>query len=463
MITKTSEDKLQEHQLRVVNRLADPDSPHGLIALHSLGSGKTYTALAAADRLLKDNQRGLFVVPASLRENVWKEIDKHKLDRLRDKLDVLSYESAARKASDLAKRKYSFSVFDEAHRLRNAGTDRQKELSKIIDSSGKTLMLTGTAGYNKPEDFTTLIRLLDKNSGAPANSKEFEETYVDTKRWKLKNRNKLRKLLQRYTDRYVSPAGSEDFPKVDRKIINVEMSPEQTELYRYLEDDFPAWLRYRVRNNLPISMQEAKGLNSFSAGVRQASDSTTHHDVTGTWRNSAKIQAATTNMLNAMKGRKGFRGLVYSNYVDSGLNPYAEALRAHGVEPLVFTGQLSDKEKKALTEKYNSPDGQNKVMLISGSGAEGLDLKRTRLMQILEPHFNKSRLRQAEGRAIRYRSHADLPPEQRHVNVEEYRATLPKTLWQKLTFQDPDTAIDAYLAQLSDKKQALADEMYGLI
>ena len=81
MFYKQAKDNFQPHQKRVINRLSAKDAPHGLIAYHSLGSGKTYTALGAMDKLLANDAdaKGLFVVPASLVTNVTKEVDKQSL------------------------------------------------------------------------------------------------------------------------------------------------------------------------------------------------------------------------------------------------------------------------------------------------------------------------------------------------------------------------------------------------
>ena len=168
-------------------------------------------------------------------------------------------------------------------------------------------------------------------------------------------------------------------------------------------------------------------------------------------------------MVRASRSVPGFRGLVYSNYVDAGLTPYAEALRAQRITPLVFTGSLSQLEKKQLVDAYNRNTKDPQVLLISSSGGEGLDLKNTRLVQLLEPHFNKSKLKQAEGRAIRYKSHASLPENQRKVVVEEYLSTLPKTRLQRFFNRPADTAIDGYLADASDKKQQILDDIDKLI
>ena len=100
---------------------------------------------------------------------------------------------------------------------------------------------------------------------------------------------------------------------------------------------------------------------------------------------------------------------------------------------------------------------------MSSSGSEGLDLKNTRLLQVLEPHFNLSKIRQVEGRGARYKSHEHLPPEQRRLLIEEYRSRFPRSWLQRTFGLRDDTAIDDYLAELAGKKQGITDEMRELL
>lgn len=65
----------------------------------------------------------------------------------------------------------------------------------------------------------------------------------------------------------------------------------------------------------------------------------------------------------------------------------------------VFTGALTKEQKNQAVQRYNEDNGKPKVLLVSSSGGEGLDLKGTGLVQILEPHFNKSKIQQVVGRA----------------------------------------------------------------
>ena len=61
-----------------------------------------------------------------------------------------------------------------------------------------------------------------------------------------------------------------------------------------------------------------------------------------------------------------------------------------------------------------------KVFMITASGAEGISLKNTRFVHIMEPYWHPVRIQQVIGRARRICSHQDLPPELRTVDVFLY-------------------------------------------
>ena len=65
--------------------------------------------------------------------------------------------------------------------------------------------------------------------------------------------------------------------------------------------------------------------------------------------------------------------------------------------------------------------------MITASGAEGISLKNTRYVHIIEPYWHPVRTEQVIGRARRICSHQELPPELRTVNVFLYLMTLQKT------------------------------------
>jgi hypothetical protein len=112
---------------------------------------------------------------------------------------------------------------------------------------------------------------------------------------------------------------------------------------------------------------------------------------------------------------------------------------------LLYTGTESAEEKEILRNVYNSQWGfvpssivntlqetaENnhmgeivKIMMITSSGAEGINLKNTRFVHIVEPYWHMVRLEQVIGRARRICSHEDLPEDLRTVKVFLYMTTL---------------------------------------
>jgi hypothetical protein len=65
-----------------------------------------------------------------------------------------------------------------------------------------------------------------------------------------------------------------------------------------------------------------------------------------------------------------------------------------------------------------------KIMMITSSGAEGINLRNTRFVHIVEPYWHMVRVEQVVGRARRICSHQDLPEELRTVKVYLYVSTL---------------------------------------
>lgn len=65
-----------------------------------------------------------------------------------------------------------------------------------------------------------------------------------------------------------------------------------------------------------------------------------------------------------------------------------------------------------------------KVLMISSSGSEGINLKNVRFVHITEPYWHPVRMEQVIGRAKRICSHKDLPKELRTVDVFLYLMTI---------------------------------------
>jgi len=456
---------LQDHQQRVGDRLSGDDLA-GLIAYHAMGSGKTLTALRAAERQLANDPEGraLFITPASLQENILKERLKHRINIPEDRMVIRSYEKAVRDADALEQDHFAFVAMDEAHKLRNSSTKRVQTLRKVLGKADKKLLMTGTAAYNHPMDIVSLTNLIDPEVKVPKTQTEFENLYVDKKTGKLtpQGRRFLEKNVAPYVDAY-TPAGDSEFqqsfPRVRSTTIPVVMSDKQQVVYKFLENKLPPKLRRAVRQNLPLSLKESNDLNAFATGVRQASTGHYPFSTLSDIGESAKLEKAVESMYEASQARPGFRGVAYSNFLKAGIDPYTRLLRKKGIEPQVLTGSMTRKEKDQAVKDFNALSDDAKVLLLSSSGGEGLDLKGVRKLQILEPHFNQAKIDQVKARAVRYLSHAHLPEDQRDVEIEEYHSTFKPTRWQRLWRKPAPTTIDRYLSDHSKRKQTTIDEV----
>src|SRR4051812_5952375 len=103
---------LKEHQRRVVRRMSDPRQP-GLVVAHGMGSGKTLTSLATANKLKMPTT---VVPPAALVGNYQKEIGKW-MGRQPGNLQIESQQRAAVKGLQHDP-KNGLLVVDEAHKAR---------------------------------------------------------------------------------------------------------------------------------------------------------------------------------------------------------------------------------------------------------------------------------------------------------------------------------------------------------
>ena len=93
-----------------------------------------------------------------------------------------------------------------------------------------------------------------------------------------------------------------------------------------------------------------------------------------------------------------------------------------------FHGGIKDviarENTRAIFNSSNNKNGEKiKIIIISPTTSEGVNLSNIRQVHIIEPHWNQSRIEQVMGRAIRQCSHADLPMNDRHVKIFKYFMT----------------------------------------
>lgn len=469
----------QKHQTRVVEKLKQKHPR--LLAFHGLGSGKTLTGLMAARQAQKDGKEVTFITPAGLTKNIEKEMKKHKITLDKKRTKTLSYEMAVKKKDELLSGKGGLLVLDEAHKLREKDTTRFQELEPVLKKYEEVLMLSGSPLYNEPKNISTLVNTLAKDKVLPEKTEDFEQQFINRKkidpgfirrfflgvkpssRAELKNQAYLKNVFDQYIDYYEPDEQAKAFyPKVEETEIKVPMSSEQQKVYDFLEGSLPGHVKWMVRMGLPPDKKTSKDLNAFSSGLRQASNSHAPFKRGMKPGDAAtpKLERAVSNLVKRNQEDKNFRGLVYSNYLKAGIEPYAAMLDKLGIKYEIISGELPMKKRQEVVKNYNS--GKTKVLLLSSAGGEGLDLKGTKLIQIMEPHWNAEKIKQVIGRGVRYKSHEHLPTEEKKVQVEHYLSTTKQTAIDKL-FRINPKSMDEYLRDRMNDKDQFNDQVKDLL
>ena len=238
--------------------------------------------------------------------------------------------------------------------------------------------------------------------------------------------------LNGYVSCYSAPARvlAEYYPSQTEVVRNVAMSPVQMKQYKVA-------LRKIAKSEVAMIQKREQmvvtshAFNVFLNATRQISN---------TWEGATDTPKLQGILQSLCKGPRP--ALVYSNWINNGIVPMAKLLEESPLSHASFTGSLTDSKKKAIVRDYNT--GKLDVLLVSTTGTEGLDLKNTRQVHIMEPHWNVTKIEQVIGRAVRYQSHIALPPKDRNVQVV-YWVSKPT---------DKTVGADEYLYQMSRDKKA---------
>lgn len=416
--------QLQPHQQRILDRLKSGDKR--LLLYHGLGSGKSLSSLAAAEAAGGDYTA---VTPASLRQNYEKEIEKFTEG---SNPEVMSYTGiGAGKTPEKAPRTL---IFDEAHRLRNPATESAKAARNLASRAKNVLLLTGTPITNRPNDLASLIGLLHNK---PMTPEQFDQQFIGYQKvypsgfFKrtpgeeavIKNEDKLRALLKGKVD--YQPSKTPEGVNVSEEIVKVPLSKEQLKIQEAIKSQMPPEWSWKLNKEFPLSRKELESLSAFMTGLRQSNLSTlpfrSDSNPLTAFQQSNKLQRAYQDLAKELESDPRKKAIVYSNFINAGIDPYAAGLEANKVPYGIFHGGIPLKQRKQTLQDYN--EGKIRALLLGPAGSEGISTKGTNLIQLLDPHWHESRTNQAQGRGLRFDSHLDLPEELKNVAVKRYIAT----------------------------------------
>jgi hypothetical protein len=352
----------------------------------------------------------------------------------------------------------------------------------------------------------------------PELEKDFNAFFVDYKTNKIKNsekfKNRIFGLVSYFGNMYFGSKTKEDFPnELPIKVERVHMSSEQYAKYD-MARDFEREESLAKGRSVVAERFSAKGSASSSYRVqsRQLSNYLIPDYALGPARGKKsrekfidKINAKDLENMNIFSQKfkkilknidthKNQLGLVYSEFVSGeGLAIFSKILNLKGYtcwntklkleedsdafdlstnksggsdggatkKYALITGDVSFDDRAKIVKIFNGNDNRHgekiALLLISKTGAEGLDLKNVRHVHLTEPYWNYARLSQIIARAVRFKSHIELPPKERIVQPYIYLSDYPKDFDPKKK-KELTTDVQLYTDAIKNKK--LINEFY---
>jgi hypothetical protein len=351
----------------------------------------------------------------------------------------------------------------------------------------------------------------------PELREDFEKYFVDEKTNKIKNKNRFENrifgLLSYYGSLYFGKNQQDGFPKqLPTKIARIPMSPEQFTAYAAARDAEREEASFGVASVSTRFSSKSSVSSTYRVKSRQISnflipDSALTHNGRKVTKHIDKITDAYiknlsiaspkfAKILGNINTHKGQLGLFYSEFVSGeGIALFARALTLQGYKywnkiihadtssaafgikrrkkPHKIQGGASNKTyaiisgdvdfdvRAKIVKSFNAADNIHgeriSLLLISKTGAEGLDLKNVRHIHICEPYWNMARVDQIIARGVRYLSHVALPAKDRNVQPYIYLSDYPKTFNMK---KKKEETTDVHMNQGAMHMKILIDQFY---
>jgi len=391
--------RLKRHQLFVSNQLV---RTHGVIAVHSVGTGKTLAAISASQCLLKKNiiKNIIVVTPTSLQKNFIKQSIQYGLTQKQINNNYIFYTIQgivnAIESSKAANPSHSLLIVDEAHNLRTLNGSRFNAINAYSKKAHRVLLLTATPLINYSSDIINLIALAAKD--APMSQDLFNSMIGD------RDRTKFKKYIKGIFNFYLKKSTKIDpnFPSTKTVEVFLPMTGAYLDIYNKIEQGEAS----------KIKDFNGKNLHVFYNGLRRAS-------------NIIEGQSDKVNWIKKkIKSDPNVKFLIFSHFINMGIVPVMKWLDKAKILYAHITGDLNMTKREDAVIKYNT--NKIKVLFISKAGSEGLDLKGTRYIIIMESAWNENSIKQIVGRGVRYKSHSALPKSKHNVTIYKLYTIKPE-------------------------------------
>jgi hypothetical protein len=482
---ENEKNKLRRHQFIVNKFFTNIQFDHikGMLFYHSMGSGKTITSISIALEFIKNfKEKVIIMANKSLHQNYLFDIKKYlTLNNMSEKdINTLienNFIFLSMNASNIVAKfksiniKKKLLIVDEAHNMFNAvvnGSQNMTEIYNIIrnETNLKLILLSGTPIVNTPYESVICFNLLinKKYNILPENYADFLNYFIDIDNddlYKLrldKLGNRIVGLISHYENEV-----NEDFPKnLGIEIIKCPMTKTQTEQYFIFKNmELEKQSNYFSKNrgkNIGIAKNAKGSIGDYKIKTRMLSNILPQDDVL----NCIKFNKIYENINNINNGSN--ISLIYSQFTnDFGIASLEKYLikkdmlclnKEFNISQLnetdffnnlnndsttvekilkkkyfaIISGAVEFEDRQKIQNLINNPKNKYgkyiSIVMVSSTGAEGLNFSNLRSIHILESYWNYSRILQIQARGIRYLSHKELKPDEQNVKTFIYLSHL---------------------------------------
>lgn len=374
------------------------------------------------------------MTPKSLTISKTEEMLNEKiLDLTEDKKELILRSISEFENSDFGK-KLKFEKLDE---------EKKNKMLKLFESYSKKIKKNESLSFidyyqelssKKSKKGGGIMKLLIKgglnsNDDQDDKDKEDEEFIVDEQ---MQNRTEDDIVVEEF-----------DIPDPEKELENMTTDNYKTDINNFMRN---------LRNNvteflsmIPLSDESNGPLMKYSPKYVEIIKNITSDDHVGLhllysqFRNMEGLNIF--SMTLDVNGFKRFRLSKNSGGNLEVIDDTLEALRSNELCYAMYTGEESSDERELMRKIYNgdwneipqnireqlqeiAPNNMMgqiiKLLMITSAGAEGINLRNTRYVHVMEPYWHPVRVEQVIGRARRICSHDKLPEELQTVQVFVY-------------------------------------------
>lgn len=423
--------KLKKFQNLVSNKLY---KNRGIIVAHSVGTGKTITSIATAQCLLISSviEHVIVITPTSLQNNFISQAKKYGIpdDNIEKYYTFYTIQGIINsiESKNVISPKNALIIIDEAHNLRKVDSIRFDYIFKYSKKATKIMLLTATPLINYPYDIINLVSLVKNET--PVSVEEFEDII------------KSKKLLTNYVSDVFSFYTRKDdsgyfFPNKKMHEIFLPMTKKYNEVYEKIEKGHVS----------KIEKFKGKNVHVFYNGLRRASNTIEDFSPKIDW------------IINFINNNSTQKIIIFSHFIEMGIFPITKYLNKNNILFSHIIGNVTMKDREIAVNNYN--ENKVKIIFISKAGSEGLDLKNTSSIILLEPSWNENTIEQIIGRGVRYKSH--LPNKTVNIyklyTIKNFENNNIKEIIKNnsLSFNKCMLSVDLYLRNYSIIKQKKLD------